>query len=78
MLDSLQREINVLGTGESNKLFDIEDGDQMFPETSQSIGEEEDSLMQLINEKAAIEDQGEALEDFAEENNINRGKFLNQ
>lgn len=34
--------------------------------------------MQMVNEKAAMEDVGTALEDFAEENKINRGKFINQ
>ena len=83
MLDSIEREINGLGDGDSNKNLATEEArvtedDGEIPETSQSVVEEDDSLMQLINEKAAIVDQGEALEDFAQENNINRGKFINQ
>ena len=39
---------------------------------------EDDSLLQLVNEKAQMENVGAALEDFAEENDINRGKFINQ
>ena len=58
-------------------------GQDMFPTTDQSRlmseddDDEDDSLLQLVNEKAQMENVGAALEDFAEENEINRAKFIN-
>ena len=71
ILDNLkQREAKGEGAGGN---------DEVFPMTDQSnLMSEDDSLMQMVNEKAAMEDVGTALEDFAEENKINRGKFINQ